>query len=810
MSEVQSSLARLYSHLDRLALIPQGHCYLWKPGLVWLHVLSDGLISLTYFSIPIALIYFVHRRRDLPYSQVFPLFGVFIVACGLTHLLEIWTVWHPIYWVSGGLKAVTAMVSLITASELIPIIPEALTILSRSELEVTRQELQQQVYDRPGCDAMRDEVVSKQAEAALKKELLQSKMLFNTSIDGVVILNHQGNVIQTSSSFAQMLGYTIEETHKLNVGDWDAQWTREELQKILERNILPPIFETRHRRKDGSIYDTEISYSRVPLDGEMIHVCICRDISDRKRLEAEREQTTLALQESEGRFQSFMQNAPLLSWITNGEGKLLYANPAFFESLHGVPEEAIGQSITVLFPEHLAEEYLRNNQQVIETQAVIETIERAPADDGSEREYLVRKFPIYRQGQGIWVGGIAFDITEHKQIAEALRQSNDQLEQRVQQRTHELAQTNAALAIAKQKAEQADADKTRFLAAASHDLVQPLNAALLFAGALGEKLSDSEQQALLSQLNQSLHSTEELLKTLLDLSKLDAGVLQPQYQAVALDRILQPLAAEFAVPARQQGLELHILPTHTWVHTDPQLLRRVLQNFLGNAVRYTARGRILIGCRRRGDRIAIEVWDTGPGIAEADLGVIFEEFRRLDRGGQGLGLGLAIAERIARLLGHPLRLRSWPGRGTVFAIEVPRSAPALLAVAVPEPATPEPPRSRVLVVDNDADVLRGMQALLEGWRCEVLAARDGDEALRLAAGATPDLVLLDFHLGDHQTGLMVRERLATVMPPRPCVVITADHGTDVREAVAAAGCVLLHKPLKPLALKSVMARLLAR
>jgi CheY-like chemotaxis protein len=206
------------------------------------------------------------------------------------------------------------------------------------------------------------------------------------------------------------------------------------------------------------------------------------------------------------------------------------------------------------------------------------------------------------------------------------------------------------------------------------------------------------------------------------------------------------------------------------------------------------------------------VWDTGPGIAEADQTVIFEEFRRLDSGGQGLGLGLAIAERVSRLLGHPLRLRSWLGRGTVFGIEVPRAAPAPAVAVAPEPAAPEPPRSRVLVVDNDPDVLRGMQALLAGWQCEVLAARDGDEALRLVAGAVPDLLLLDFHLDGGQTGLMLRERLAAAMPPRPCVIITADHSLDVRDAVAAAGCTLLHKPLKPLkplALKSVMARLLA-
>jgi signal transduction histidine kinase/CheY-like chemotaxis protein len=395
------------------------------------------------------------------------------------------------------------------------------------------------------------------------------------------------------------------------------------------------------------------------------------------------------------------------------------------------------------------------------------------------------------------------DVTAFRRSEAELKSVAETLEQRVAERTAELAG-------AKAEAERANRAKTRFLAAVSHDLAQPLNAAHLFVHALSPQLSEPGHQAALANIDGALGSAESLLGGLLDISRLDAGGMPPKPQAFRLDELVLPLAAEFRVLAAEKSLPLDTVACRAWVHTDPQLLRRVLQNFLGNAVRYTARGRILIGCRRRGDRVSIEVWDTGPGIAEADQAVIFEEFRRLDRGGQGLGLGLAIAERVARLLGLPLKLRSWPGKGTVFSIEVPRTAPAPAVVAAPAPPAPEPPRSRVLVVDNDADVLRGMQALLQGWQCEVLAARDGDEALRLVAGATPDLVLLDFHLGDHQTGLMLRERLAAVMPPRPCVVITADHGVDVREAVAAAGCVLLHKPLKPLALKSVMARLLAR
>lgn len=394
------------------------------------------------------------------------------------------------------------------------------------------------------------------------------------------------------------------------------------------------------------------------------------------------------------------------------------------------------------------------------------------------------------------------DVTEFRRSEAALKSVAETLEQRVAERTAELAG-------AKAEAERANRAKTRFLAAVSHDLAQPLNAAHLFVHALAPKLDGTPHREALGNIDGALGSAEALLSGLLDISRLDAGGMAPQPQAFRLEELLQPLLAEFGVLAAQKGLALAHVPSRAWVFSDPQLLRRVLQNFLANAVRYTARGRVLVGARRRGGALVLEVWDTGPGIAPADQAAIFEEFRRLDRGGQGLGLGLSIAERIARLLGHPLRLRSWPGRGTVFSIEVPRAAPAPAPVASAPVPVPEAPRSRVLVVDNDADVLRGMQALLEGWRCEVLAARDGEEALRLVAASVPDLVLLDFHLDGGQTGLMLRERLLAAMPPRPCVVITADHGPEVRDAVLAAGCALLHKPLRPLALKSVMARLLA-
>ncbi|GAA0711657.1 hybrid sensor histidine kinase/response regulator [Dokdonella soli] len=392
------------------------------------------------------------------------------------------------------------------------------------------------------------------------------------------------------------------------------------------------------------------------------------------------------------------------------------------------------------------------------------------------------------------------DVTAFRQTERALTRANETLEQRVAARTAELARASAA-------AERANRAKTRFLAAVSHDLAQPLHAAHLFTHALAQRVGNAPERETVAHIDSALGSAETLLGGLLDISRLDAGGMRAEPRAFAADELLRNLAAEFRVLADAKGLQLRCLPTRAWLRCDPQLLRRVLQNFLSNAIKYTQRGRVLLGCRRSGANLRIEVWDSGTGIAEGDRTLIFEEFRRLDRGGAGLGLGLAIAERIARLLGHALTLRSWPGRGSVFAIEVPR-APPVNVVASEDVESIVAPSHRVLVVDNDAAVLAATRILLEGWNLDVLAAADLDAARALCLRARPQLLVLDYHLDGGATGLELRARLGDSLTELPCIIVTADHGEDVRRAVAAAGCHLLHKPLKPLALKSLMGRLL--
>ena len=411
-----------------------------------------------------------------------------------------------------------------------------------------------------------------------------------------------------------------------------------------------------------------------------------------------------------------------------------------------------------------------------------------------------------------------FDVTAYKRAQSELQQANETLESRVAERTRELTALNAALAEASVAAERANQAKTRFLAAASHDLVQPLNAARLFVASLERRGLEQPTTALIGQVENSLAAAESLLASLLDISRLDAGAQEARVEHFEIARVLQPLAAEFGALAQTRGLQLRAVPCKAVALSDPRLLRRVLQNFLSNAVRYTRSGRIVFGCRHQPGALRIEVWDTGCGIPQEQQRAIFEEFRRLDAqdagGERGLGLGLAIAERIAQRLEHRIGLRSWPGRGSVFSITVPLGQAALVA----PPQRLENRRSGdrvagavVLCVDNEPAVLAGMQALLGNWGCRVIGARDREAALSAARQQpAPELLLMDYHLDGRANGIELAEELLECWGGGiPVLVITADHTQQAREAAAARGFTLLPKPVKPAALRALMGRLLS-
>ncbi|MHB8386490.1 PAS-domain containing protein [Metallibacterium sp.] len=410
------------------------------------------------------------------------------------------------------------------------------------------------------------------------------------------------------------------------------------------------------------------------------------------------------------------------------------------------------------------------------------------------------------------------DVTAYKRVELALIEANETLEQRVAERTVQLSEALAAQEHAKREAEAANLSKTRFIAAAGHDLLQPLNAARLFTAALRQQPDlDREAAHLGERIETSFRAAEDLLEGLLDASHLDAGRYHPEIGAVALGELFASLKAQYAVLAAQRGLALRVRETRLLVRSDPQLLRRIIQNLLSNALRYTPHGGVLLGARRRGAGVRIEVWDTGPGIAPEQQRLIFAEFQRLDQpspwGERGLGLGLSICERIATILDHRLELASTPGRGSGFMVSVARAeGVAVLPRTAPVGGEASPFAHTldldVLCLDNDPTILEGMSALLVRWGVRCRTATGIAEVEIALAERVPDLLLLDLHLGADADGLDVLRNLRLRYPERlPAALLTADGSNELQARARALGVPVLLKPIKPAVLRALLAAL---
>ncbi len=402
------------------------------------------------------------------------------------------------------------------------------------------------------------------------------------------------------------------------------------------------------------------------------------------------------------------------------------------------------------------------------------------------------------------------------------------LESQVRVRTEELKTAldklevaNQELTIARDGAERANSVKTRFFTAVSHDVLQPLHAAQLSLSALIHGAQSEEQRRLADQIDHALASIEELLRTMLDLSKLEAGVIKPNVEPIALEPLFQSLERDLRPLLDAKGLRFRLHCDGLAVHSDPLMLRRILQNLLANALHYTRRGGILIGARRRGANVIVQIWDTGPGIPEAERERIFEEFQRgstsLDAHRGGFGLGLSIVTRMAQTLEHPLSLCTRVGQGTRFSLTAPAATAQPLAAPEAQDQLQAKAQAfglastRVLVIDNDPLVLQSMQALLVRWSCQVVAVRSLDELETLIAegGAMPDIALADYHLDLGELGTGAIRRLREAFGARfPAIVITADRATEIADEARSLGCDVLYKPVRPAELRALMQHLL--
>jgi signal transduction histidine kinase len=396
------------------------------------------------------------------------------------------------------------------------------------------------------------------------------------------------------------------------------------------------------------------------------------------------------------------------------------------------------------------------------------------------------------------------------QMALQLQQERDQLKQRIEDAT-------TALRSQKEQAEKANFDKTRFLAAASHDLRQPMHALGLFMGELQNRIETPEQRKIVEKVEESVTAMSGLLDSLLDISKLDAGVIVPQVQEIEISTLLRRLTEAYEPLANAKSIKLRIQTSASRVRSDPILLERILMNLLGNAIRYSQdHGAVLLACRKRGDRLRFEVRDNGPGIPLDEQENIFREFVQLENSARdrskGLGLGLPIVQRSARLLNHPLYLNSILGRGSVFALEVPRvpDLKDLLAQGTAVSATPAAETEgsfsgrHVLVVDDDELVRNGTAGLVEAWGCRVEMAESLVEAERLFEQSAFELVICDYRLPDG-TGVELAERIFTQNKRMPAfILVSGDTSPEVLKLVADKGMHLLHKPVRPARLRSMM------
>jgi PAS domain S-box-containing protein len=668
-------------------------------------------------------------------------------------------------------------------------------------------------------EVKQNETLRREQALAQKSRLLQRAM--DNLSQGMAMVNAEGQLELWNHRFLDLCGLAPINAHRPFA----------EVMADSELQLLTPdscdasgkaIEELELRLFDGRML--EVRTHPLPTGG---FVNTFTDITERYR-HAE------ALSESERWIRLITDHVPALIAYLNADLVYDFTNKVYEEWYCWPRGAMLGQSLRTVHNE----EHCRRLEPYIERALSGEsvTFEVAETNHNGQERYMLRSYVPNRQASGEVLGIFVLirDITERRRTAEALHQAYQHLEQRVRERTAELTDLNAQLRCeiderthmearlreAKGEAEQANLSKTKFLAAVSHDLLQPLNAARLFTSALLEKRDLVESAALVRNVSNSLEDVESLLGTLVDISKLDAGVIKPDIAPFAVSELLENLAAEYHQIAGSEGLRLDFVASSALVRSDIQLLARILRNLLSNAIRYTTSGRILLGCRRHRQSLSIEVWDTGIGIAEDKLGEVFQEFKRGDvthrKQDRGLGLGLAIVDKIARMLGHRIRVSSQLGKGSMFAVEVPLTALAPRARVVHEAADLLLERrsgSRIWVLDNDAAICAGMRTLLEAWGCQVVTALSEEDLARQVDNyhADADLLIADYHLDDGHNGVdavaLINARRST---PLPALMITANYSNELKQQMRELGHTLMHKPVRPMKLKTAMSHLLEK
>lgn len=583
----------------------------------------------------------------------------------------------------------------------------------------------------------------------------------------------------------------------------------------VSRRIVNPIKALNHvvRRIGEGELDTRISPAPVISElselAQGINEMAQQLKQDKGVLEGQSEQ----LRASEERLNEIITTMPVSLFIKDAQSRITQMNSACEAQWGVLFENIVGTDGSNFFPPEQVAEFLAKDKEVFAGRKMVNFEESVWNSEIKQNRTLhTFKKPVYgSKGEPLYLIGMSVDVSEHKLAEARMRQLNEQLEARIEEATR-------ALRLKKEDAENASYDKTRFLAAASHDLRQPMHALGLFVGELQTKLTTPEQRKIVGKVEESVDALSNLLDALLDISKLDAGVVTPNVAEFSIENLLERIARDYAPLAERKGITLRVVPNNTVVSSDPVLLERILVNLVSNAIRYTPNGgKVMLACRGHGEKLRIEVRDNGVGIPKNEQENIFREFVQLankerDRS-KGLGLGLAIVDRIARLLGHEISLRSEQNRGSVFAVFVPRMDVPVLEHGLPTLASDDAGAKNspdefenmdVLVIDDDALVRKSTQGIIESWGCRVSMAASLNEVKEFHSKADFDLVICDYRLPDG-SGLEMADWIKAHFRIQPLfILISGDTSPDVLQMVNERGIQLLHKPVRPAKLRSLI------
>lgn len=805
--------------------IPHGHCYLWKPGLVWLHLISDTVIALAYYSIPLTLFYFVRKRQDLPFHWIFLWFAAFIVACGTTHLMEIWTLWHPTYWVAGTLKALTALISLLTAFQLVSLVPLALALPSPAQLKQANEELQAQVKERLRVEAelrlsqnqLEQRVQERTAELVTANAQLQQEVHDRQQAEAA--LRTSAERLSLALRAAQMGDWSWEAaTDMVTFSDRAAEifgipsgpyltWTQ--MRNLLhEEDREPARIAVERAILEQSDYDIE--YRVLPAQGGLRWVAakgraqydptgqvlsmlgVVQDITERKQVEQEREnllkREQVAREEAETARE---QITNILESITDGflafdsAWCFTYVNHEGSRTLGRSPAELIGKNVWEEFPELAVTSFGQLYQRAVAEGGPLEQEDYYPP---FQTWFSVRAYPS--------ATGLALyfrNINDRKQ-AEAER---EQLLERER--------------VAREQAEAANRIKDEFLAVLSHELRTPLNPILGWTRLLRAGNLDAQKRALaLETIERNAKLQTQLIEDLLDISRILQGKLTlhvcPVDLAVTVEAAKETI--RLAAEAKSIQLQTRLEPSRGHVLGDPNRLQQVVWNLLINAVKFTpAGGQVEVRLTYESGYAQITVQDTGKGISPDFLPYVFDTFRQADgtttRQFGGLGLGLAIVRRIVELHGGTIEADSaGEASGSTFTVRL----PLMLAPAVTQPGNrPIHPTInfhdlQILLVDDEADTRELITFILEQRGAKVTAVASAQEALATFRQTLPDLLLSDIGMPG-MDGYHLIQQIRALQPAQggeiPAIALSAYTGElNQQQALQAGFQTHLAKPVE--------------